>query len=130
MQYVKFCTVGVSGMGVDMLLIHVLASPNGLHWNLTLSKIIAVEAAILNNFFWNDLWTFRNAAVLRGCWSRWFGRLARFNGICLIGMALSVFLLNAQVQVLHWNLYLANLVAIVVVSLWNFLLSQRLLDCQ
>ncbi len=34
-------------------------------------------------------------------------------------------LLNAQVYVLGWNVYLANFFAIVLVSIWNFLLNLK-----
>ncbi len=59
LQYVKFCLVGGSGVAVDMLVLHFLASPGWLGWNLTLSKVIAAEVAMFNNFLWNDGWTFR-----------------------------------------------------------------------
>ena len=49
----------------------------------------------------------------------------KFNLICLAGIGWSVLLLNAQVTWLHLNLYLANLIAIVVVSVWNFWLNLR-----
>jgi dolichol-phosphate mannosyltransferase len=52
-------------------------------------------------------------------------RLWRFNLICLAGIVWSVLLLNLQVHGLHLNVFLANFNAIVLVSLWNFLLSQR-----
>ena len=59
-RYAQFCFVGSSGVVVDMGLIWLLASPAMLGWNLTLSKVIAAEVAIFNNFFWNDVWTFRD----------------------------------------------------------------------
>lgn len=52
-------------------------------------------------------------------------RLVKFNLICLAGIGWSVLLLNVQVYGLGLNVYLANLIAIVLVSLWNFLLNLR-----
>jgi dolichol-phosphate mannosyltransferase len=140
-RYIKFCLVGGSGVFVDMAVIYLLAGPHGLGWSLTLSKVIAAEAAILNNFTWNDLWTFRDL-VRRGSTagdeagtktsdghaSSWRGvanRLIRFNLICTSGIALSVLLLNAQVHLLGLNLFLSNFVAIVLVSFWNFFLNLK-----
>src|SRR5205814_4185250 len=97
-RYAKFCVVGGTGMVVDMGIIYVLASPFMLGWNLNLSKVIAAEAAIFNNFLWNDLWTFRELGS--GGKAR-FARFLRFNMICVAGIGLSVLLLNVQVYWLH-----------------------------
>lgn len=124
-QYLKFCLVGGTGVGVDMLVLHMLAAPQCLDWNITLSKVIAAEAAIINNFTWNDLWTFRGLASGDGGWVQRWRRFVRFNLICLSGIVLSVVLLDVQVLLLHLNLYMSNLVAIGLVSLWNFVLNVR-----
>ncbi len=124
-RYVKFCVVGGSGVVVDMGIIYLLASPSMLGWNISLSKVIAAEVAIFNNFLWNDLWTFRGLAGERNLWRDWLARFLKFNLICLAGIVLSVLLLNVQVYWLHLNLYLANFIAIVLVSLWNFFLNLR-----
>lgn len=88
------------------------------------SKAIAAEVAMFNNFVWNDVWTFRqddsSFKILKG---DWFKRFWRFNLICLTGIFISIGLLDFQVYVLHFNPYIANFLAIVTVSLWNFILS-------
>ncbi len=124
-RYVKFCVVGGTGIVVDMGVLHLLASSAMLGWNLSLSKTIAAETAIFNNFLWNDLWTFRGMATGRHSPSQRLIRFLKFNLICLSGIALSLLLLNIQVHGLRWNLYLANFIAIVLVSLWNFLLNLK-----
>src|SRR5436190_8328130 len=102
-RYVKFCVVGGTGMLVDMGIIYLLASPFILGWNLSLSKVIAAEAAIFNNFLWNDLWTFRGLATHGGVWRQRLARLAKFNLICVAGIGWSVLLLNVQVKRLGVN---------------------------
>jgi dolichol-phosphate mannosyltransferase len=59
-RYLKFCVVGGSGVVVDMALLHVLSSPSILGWNLSLSKALAAEVGLVNNFIWNEVWTFRD----------------------------------------------------------------------
>lgn len=59
-RYAQFCVVGATGMVVDMAVLHVLASAEQLGWNLSLSKVLAAEAGLINNFIWNELWTFRD----------------------------------------------------------------------
>ena len=122
-RYAKFCVVGGTGMVVDMAILHLLASPSMLGWSISLSKAIAAETAIFNNFLWNDWWTFRGVAAGRN--NTRLMRLLKFNLICLAGIGFSVLLLNVQVHGLRINLYLANFIAIVLVSLWNFFLNAK-----
>src|SRR5437016_7790062 len=124
-RYVRFCVVGGTGMLVDMGIIYLLASPFLLGWNLSLSKLIAAEAAIFNNFVWNDLWTFRGLAGSGNIRVKRLARFGKFNLICVAGIALSVLLLNIQVYWLKINVYLANFISIVLVSVWNFFLNLR-----
>lgn len=124
-RYFRFCLVGGTGVVVDMAMLWVLASPSGLGWNLSLGKTVAAELALLNNFLWNDLWTFHGVGGDRGGWTRRLLRLGKFNLICAAGIGLSVLLLNFQVVQLHWNVYVANLVSIFVVSIWNFVMNLK-----
>lgn len=124
-RYLQFCLVGFSGMAVDMGFLFLLSSPRTLAWDLTLSKIIAAEFAIMNNFLWNDLWTFRAATQEPKTARSRISRLVNFNLICLAGIGFSVALLDIQVYWLHVNPYVANFLAIVIVSLWNFVMSMK-----
>lgn len=119
-RYVRFCLVGGSGVAVDMGVIWLLADPRMLGWNLTLGKVIAAEVAICNNFLWNDVWTFRGLTGGAGGWRGRLVRFRKFNLICLAGIGWSVLLLQAQVAGLGFNVYLANFISIVAVSVWNF----------
>ena len=119
-RFIQFGLVGGTGVIVDMTVLFLLADPRTLGWNLSLSKAIAAEIAILNNFIWNDLWTFRDRSADRTGWRARSHRFSKFNLICLAGMALNILILNAEVHWLHINVYVANFVAILVVSVWNF----------
>lgn len=123
-RYAQFCVVGGSGVVVDMAVLHLLSAPALLAWNLNLSKAIAAEAALVSNFVGNDLWTFGGMEVALGGRAR-LGRFLKFNLICLAGIGWSVLLLNLQVTWLHLNLYVANFLAIALVSGWNFWLNLR-----
>src|SRR5574341_829365 len=124
-QLGRFCIVGGSGVFVDMGVLAILADPRCLGLNVAFSKVCAAEAAMISNFFWNELWTFRSVASARPyLGSRW-RRLLMFNAICGIGIVLAVLLLEFFHVVLNWNLYLSNLMAIVVVTAWNFGMNAR-----
>lgn len=109
-----------------MGILFLLGSPWMLGWNLTLSKVVAAEVAIVNNFFWNDIWTFRNTLSKERPEYSWFRRLLNFNLICLSGIVISVGLLNLQVYIFHIDMYISNFISIVLVSFWNFIISIKL----
>lgn len=120
-RYIQFCLVGLSGLGVDMLFLWLLA--DRLEWGLAASKVIAAEIALLNNFIWNDRWTFNR--MKSQTVSSWFVRWFRFHLICIVGIGMSVVLLQLFVYGLFWNVYLSNFLSIVLVSLWNFFMSMK-----
>ena len=124
-RYVNFGIVGASGIGVDMAALFVLADPRALHLNLSLGKALAAEIAILSNFMWNELWTFRDLAIADLSWPGRAARLWKFNLICLAGIVLSVLLLNIQTRFFDVNMYVGNLIAIIIVSFWNFGMNQK-----
>jgi dolichol-phosphate mannosyltransferase len=123
-RFARFAVVGLSGVLVDMGLLFVLSDPRALGWGLTRSKVLAAEVAIVNNFLWNDAWTFGDLAKKLGAGRARLRRFAKFNLICAMGLALSVLLLALQVDVLHLNRYVANAIAIAVVTAWNFFMNK------
>jgi dolichol-phosphate mannosyltransferase len=124
-RYVSFGIVGTSGVGVDMAALYVFADPRMLHMNLSLAKALAAEIAIFSNFMGNEFWTFRDIALVDPSWSGRAIRLGKFNLICLAGIGLSVLILNIQTRFFAVNMYVGNLIAILIVSLWNFGMNQK-----
>jgi dolichol-phosphate mannosyltransferase len=125
-RFVRFALVGLSGVVVDMALLFLLSDPRSLGWGLTRSKVIAAEAAIVNNFHWNDRWTFGDLVPEQRSSRAAFSRFLKFNAICLGGLALNVVLLNLMFNRLGMNRYVANAVAIGTVTAWNYLLNRAL----
>jgi dolichol-phosphate mannosyltransferase len=122
----RFCVVGASGVLVDMSLLYVLSDPSMFALGLTRSKIIAAEAALTWNFLINDIWTFRDSALQKPGLQAKLRRFIAFNIICSLGIALNVLLLNLLFNYAHVNRYVANGIAILIVTGWNFWLNQRL----
>ena len=123
-RFPRFAAVGLTGVAVDMSLLFLLSDPRALGWGLTGSKVLAAEAAMVNNFVWNDSWTFRDVAQKLGGGRARLKRFVRFNLICAMGLALSVLALRLQVDVLGMDRYLANGVAIGLVTAWNFWMNK------
>lgn len=123
-RFLRFAIVGTSGLLVDMAIFYLLL--DGWGWPLTLSALLSAEIALLNNFFWNDRWTFGDISRRQSGWRRRFKRLLKFHLICLAGLGLNVVILNALVWGLGVGAYLAKLGAIAIVTLWNFWVNLKL----
>ena len=123
-RFIRFILVGFTGLAFDMGFLYLLYDVLGL--GLTRSAILAAELAIINNFFWNDLWTFGDLSKHQRQWRKVLKRLVKFNIICLMGLVLKVLLLNALFNGLHLNAYLANFLAIIAVTIWNFWINFKL----
>ncbi len=124
-RLIRFGLVGLSGVFVDMTVLYLLHDPSGLGWGLTRSKIVAAELAILNNFLWNDRWTFGDISRRQRGGRKRAIRLLKFNILCLMGLVLNVLLLNLLFNSLHINYLVANLLAIAVVTIWNFWMNLK-----
>jgi dolichol-phosphate mannosyltransferase len=119
-SFFRFCVVGASGVVIDMSFLFLLSDPKMLGWGLTRSKILAAEAALLNNFIWNDAWTFGDIAKHQNTFGQRVKRFLKFNAICSLGIIFNVLIINIEFNLFHMNRYLANLIAIGLVTLWNY----------
>lgn len=125
-RFILFCLVGLSGVFVDMIVLYLLHDPSTLGWGLTRSKIVAAEVAIINNFLWNDRWTFKDLSSQQKGLRKQVKRFLKFNLICLVGLIINIVLLNLLFNILQIHYLFANLLAIVVVTVWNFWMNWKL----
>jgi dolichol-phosphate mannosyltransferase len=123
-RFLRFCLVGLTGVALDMTVLHLLFGLWSLPMNL--SAIAASELAIINNFIWNDRWTFGDIAKHQRSRRKKFKRFAKFNIVCLMGLILKVLLLNLLVGGFGMNVYGANAIAILAVTFWNFWINLKL----
>ncbi len=120
-RFLKFGVVGLSGVVVNLAVLWWLKEQISLP--LWQAATLAIEAAILNNFIFNDAWTFQSVSRREPGLAARFARLVRFNLICLVGAAINLgcFLLLTQVFKVHY--LAAQLIAIGVSILWNYTLN-------
>ena len=123
-RFLRFGVSGFSGVFVNMGILYLLRDYLGL--GLTRSAIIAAEIAIFNNFFWNDLWTFKDIASKQKGWHKRFKRFLKFNTICLSGLIINVLLINFLYNLFDINEYVANIIAIAATTFWNFWFNLKL----
>lgn len=124
-RFLKFIGAGSIGVVVDSFVLYFLHDPSQLGWPLLISKFIAAEVAILNNFVINEMWTFGDLA--RGSQRRyWPKRFLKFNLICSLGIFLNLLMISLLVNGLKLHYLFANWIAIAIVTLWNFWLNRKL----
>ncbi|EDX83737.1 GtrA-like protein [Synechococcus sp. PCC 7335] len=142
-RLLQFGIVGFSGVFVDLIVFYLLRTEIGM--TRSLSILLSIEAAIINNFFWNDAWTFADIAQQQKGWPARLQRFLKFHSVCLIGAVLQYLLIEgflllpfaqqipalvSQVAVGKWasaaDEYVAKVIAITLVTLWNFWLNLRL----
>ncbi len=120
-RFVRFCLVGGSGVLVNMGLLWFFTEVAGLYY--LVASAIAVEFAVINNFLWNDTWTFRDRCSAGGH-MRW-RRFLKFNLVSLAGLCINVSLLWLFTSHLGVYYLLSNLVGIAAATMWNFLVNSR-----
>ncbi len=122
-RFIRFAVVGLSGVAVDLGVFYLL-HPLGLA--LTSSTMLSTEVAIINNFLWNDLWTFGDVSQQQQSISQRLQRFFKFNLICFFGLILNGLIVNWLSYRFGVNEYIAKLGASACVTLWNFWLNRKL----
>jgi putative flippase GtrA len=150
-RWCKFNVVGAIGIVVQFAALSFLKSV--VHFNYLFATAIAVEAAVVHNFVWHEQFTWadrigssrveatsgaeaqnlfgRLVAALKRCATQKplrasLRRFVRFNltngAVSILG---NLALMKVMVGMGHMNYLLANVIAIVLCSLANFLMSEE-----
>jgi len=122
-RWLKFNAVGGIGIVVQLAALAVLRS--WLKLDYLLATGLAVEIAVIHNFLWHERFTWMDRPARRPMQS--LVRLAKFNAsngaVSIVG---NLGLMRLLVGEMKLNYVASNLIAIVVCSLVNFVLSDRL----
>jgi len=122
LRWLKFNAVGALGIGVQLIVL--LGLKSGFHLSYQSATALAVEAAVVHNFFWHERYTW--ADRVKPSWRRSLPRLLRFNLTTgAVSIAGNLALMNLLVGLVHMHYLAANAIAIAVCSLANFLVSNE-----
>ncbi len=125
-RFPRFAVVGASGTVVNLVVLYLgqeflfrAIEPEGTRLNFSLS--LAVFVATINNFTWNRLWTWhdrrehvRTPVVLQ---------FAQYGVACWLGILLQFVITKLLVGHVHY--LVANVVAIVIASVANFVVNDN-----
>ena len=125
-RFPRFAVVGASGTVVNLVVLYLgqeflfrSIEPAGTRLNFSLS--LAVFVATINNFTWNRLWTWhdrrehvRTPVLLQ---------FAQYGVACWLGILLQFVITKLLVDHVHY--LVANVVAIVIASVANFVVNDN-----
>jgi dolichol-phosphate mannosyltransferase len=123
-QFVRFCTVGFTGVFVNEGALWFFTDIVGLYY--LYSSVLAVEMAIVSNFLFNDFWTFRDRSLKKAGFAQALRRFLQFNTICGMGALLNVAVLWLLTEQMGLHYLVSNLAGIGVATLWNYGLNSNI----
>jgi dolichol-phosphate mannosyltransferase len=116
--FIKFSIVGFSGVIVNMGLLWIFVEL--FKWDKRFAGAISIEISIINNFLWNNYWTWKGRRGIS-----FLQRFVRYNVITLFTSAIFNYFL--YIFLLHFgvNYLIAQLAGICLAVLINFLLFEK-----
>jgi putative flippase GtrA len=123
-RFMKFATVGASGVVVNLGVLYVcqeflfgfIRTPS---MRLNVSLAAAIFIATVNNFYWNRFWTWSDRA--RHPDKHLILHFGQYALACWVGTLMQFLLTNLFVLYVHY--LIANAAAIVIASVFNFLVN-------
>ena len=124
-RWLKFNAVGGIGIVVQLVVLAVLKVT--FHFDYLWATALAVETAVIHNFFWHQHFTwFDRIALDRAGTGEALARFLKFNlstgAFSIIG---NLSLMELLVGVMHVHYLVANMITISACSILNFLVSDR-----
>lgn len=117
LRWLKFNAVGAGGIVVQLVVLTVATSV--LKIDYLISTALAVEAAVIHNYFWHERFTWLDRPTES---SR--ARFLKFNlSTGLFSIVGNMLLMRALVDGVHLNYVIANLITIATCSIVNFVVS-------
>jgi dolichol-phosphate mannosyltransferase len=117
----KFGLVGISGIVVNLGILQFFLMAGISDY---IALLFAIAVAILNNFIWNDIWTFRSSPQrhLTSIWQRLWLFYTVSAGGAIINYAIAVLL----TQFMGMNIILSDIIGILIGFGWNFMINRRI----
>lgn len=113
-KFVKYGFVGVLGTLVHTTILTI--SVEILHISPILSTVLGFMGSLILSFKLNSMWTFKGD-------SRTKYSFLKYIIICLIGLLINVCIMTLIVKVLHSTYLIGQGISILVVPIFNFILS-------
>lgn len=116
LQVFKFGIVGLIGMAIDFSITWLFKEKFKV--NKYLANAFGLIFAVTNNYIINRIWTFKSNST------SWEEEFLKFLIVSLVGLGLNtliIYLFHQRKEGV--NFYVAKLIAIVIVFVWNYTLN-------
>ncbi len=115
LKFIKFCVVGGSGVIVDFAVTYLFKEK--LHINKYIANSLGFISAASTNYLLNRIWTFesRDPKITE--------QYLLFIGISAIGLGINNLIIYLLTEKMHLKFYFSKLLAIGVVTVWNFFMN-------
>lgn len=87
-----------------------------------IASLISGEVGMTFNFFWYEVWTFRDVKRSLAL-SQIFVRWLKHNLVRATGIGISLGMLTLLVEVFNMHYFLANMIGTVVAIIFNYIIS-------
>jgi dolichol-phosphate mannosyltransferase len=114
----KYAAVGFSGALINFLILKWLVQIRD--WKVPFAAAAGAGLAIVNNFVWNELFTFWETRKAHPGWARVMRRFAAFTLFSIAGISINILLITLLVSWLGLPLIPGIVVGISVAATWNF----------
>jgi len=118
--FIKYGIVGISGTIISMSVLYTLTDIFNIYY--LISGLIAIEISLLNNFFWNDRWTFLHNNNMNSVHIR----LIDYHIVSLAGALINIMFLYILTSWIGLYYLLSNLIAIMGVFIINYIINTRI----
>ena len=115
LRWLKFSVVGAGGLAVQLVVLWACTRLAGI--SPVLATVLAVEAALLHNFVWHEVWTWRGGPP-SSRWSRLWRFHAATGSISILSNVVFTMFFKHEFAI---PLLLANVMAVAVTGIVNFL---------
>jgi putative flippase GtrA len=115
LKFIKFCAVGFSGMGIDFGTTWLLKEKAGV--NKYIANSTGFILAATSNYIWNRLWTFQSES------NQIVVEYLSFIIISVVGLGINNLVVFLFSDKLRFNFYFSKLIAVGVVTIWNFIMN-------
>jgi putative flippase GtrA len=113
LKFIKFCIVGFSGLLIDLSITWFLKEKVKI--NKFVANSIGFSFAVTTNFMLNRWWTFSSHEINIEV------QYLSFLLVSLIGLLLNNLIIYILIKKKNLNFYIAKLMAIAFVTIWNFI---------
>jgi len=116
LKFLKFCLVGLSGVGVNWLILFLGKNFTGIDIRIVI--VSAILVSMLSNFVLNNIWTFAREAVEKPV----LVKIIQFFLICGIGLGIN-YVITYSLYKIGFVIYAASFIGIATATIWNYFLN-------